>query len=299
MKHIEVNSSHAGPHMIAYSDYGTGDPVVLIHGWPMTQDMWEYQIEPLVNAGNRVILYDRRGFGNSSRPWTGYDYDTLAADLKALLDKLDLTNVTLVGFSMGGGEVARYLGKYGSERISKAVLVSSVVPYLSKDTNNEDGVPKEVFTEMLDHLSNDRIGFLEGFGKHFFGVDMLHHPMSSALMTYYLNLSSTAFAQATKECVKSFAFTDFRKDLPAINVPTLIIHGNADKIVPIEVSSDKASKQIANNQYIVYEGAPHGLFYTHKEKLNTHLISFIATGKATVEEIPLLSASEVGTIPMM
>lgn len=263
---------------LAYADYGNGKPVVLIHGWPLSKEMWEYQLEPLVDAGCRVIKYDRRGFGKSDKPWDGYDYDSLAEDLKTLLDDLDLQDVTLVGFSMGGGEVARYFSKYGGERVSKVVLISSILPYMPKTADNEVGVPQENFAEMLDQVTDDRIGFLDTFGKHFFGMTMVNHPLSSPLLEYYRMLCSFASGRATRQCMQSFAFTDFRNDTPLITVPTLIIHGSADKTVPIEVSSDKSSQLVPNNQYIVYDGAPHGLFYTHKERLNRDLISFITTG---------------------
>jgi non-heme chloroperoxidase len=279
MKFIEVKGSHSdGTVKLSYCDYGVGKPVVLIHGWPMSKEMWEYQLEPLVDAGLRVIKYDRRGFGKSDKPWNGYDYDTLAGDLNELLKQLSLEDVTLVGFSMGGGEVARYFSKYGGERVSQVVLVSSILPFMLKTNDNETGIAKDIFDEMLTQVTNDRIGFLDGFGKSFFGINLLSHPLSAPLLEYYRMLCSLASARATRECMKSFAFTDFRKDVKKINVPTLIIHGNNDKTVPIEISSDESSRLIPDNKYVVYDGAPHGLFYTHKERLNDDLISFITTG---------------------
>ncbi len=265
---------------INYKDYGTGKPVVLIHGWPLTKDMWEYQLEDLINAGLRVIKYDRRGFGKSDKPWTGYDYDTLADDLNALMEELDLQDATLVGFSMGGGEVVRYLSRYGSGRVSKAVLISSVAPYMAKSDDNPDGVDPDTFNKMLEGLRKDRIGFLDDFGKQFFGVNLINHPVSTPLMDYYLHMGSLAAPQSTKACVVSFAYTDFRADCQAINIPTLIIHGDSDKVVPMEASSDRVAKMIPDAQYLVYEGAPHGLFYTHREALNKDLVSFITEGQA-------------------
>ena len=260
---------------LSYKDYGSGRPVILIHGWPLSKEMWEYQIEPLVEAGLRVIKYDRRGFGKSSKPWGKYDYDTLAGDLNAIMEELDLLDAVLVGFSMGGGEVVRYLSRYGSRRVSKIVLVSSVTPYLLKTADNPDGLDESVFKEMLDQIGEDRIAFLDDFGKQFFGVNLVSHPVSAPLLDYYRMLAAVAAPRATKQCAIAFAQTDFRQDVQAINVPTLVIHGDADKTVPIKASGARTAHMIPGSQYMVYDGAPHGLFYTHKERLNQDLISFI------------------------
>ncbi len=276
MGYVKVNDSLSNTEVeIFYEDWGEGKPVVLIHGWPLTHAMWEYQVNDLVDAGFRVIAYDRRGFGNSSRPHRGYDYNTLTDDLKAVLDELDLQDVTLVGFSMGGGEVVRYFSRYGGERVSGAVLIGAVTPYLLKTVDNPEGVKESLFEEMLANIKEDRINFLDGFGKLFFGVTLVNKPVSTPLLEYYRTVGSLASPRATQECVKSFAYTDFRSDMAAVNVPTLIIHGDADKTVPIEPTGDHSSKLIAHSTYIRYEGAPHGLFYTHKEKLNNDLIQFI------------------------
>jgi pimeloyl-ACP methyl ester carboxylesterase len=278
MKFITKRDATTGEEVrIAYSDYGQGKPVILIHGWPLSREMWEYQLEDLVNAGHRVIKYDRRGFGKSSKTWDGYDYDSLTEDLKSVIDELDLREVTLVGFSMGGGEAVRYISRYGSDRIAKLVLISSVVPYLSKSEDNPEGVDPSVFADMLEQIEKDRIGFLDDFGKKFFGVNVVSHPVSTPLLEYYRMLASFASARSTKQCALSFANTDFREDLKKINVPTLIIHGDDDKTVPIEASSDRTAQMIADSEYIVYEGAPHGLFYTHREKLNQDLLRFIGS----------------------
>jgi len=258
-----------------YVDYGTGKPVILIHGWPLSHEMWEYQISDLVNSGYRVIAYDRRGFGKSCKPWSGYDYDSLTEDLKFVIDELGLENITLVGFSMGGGEVVRYFSKYGGKNVSKAVLISAVTPYLLKTDDNPDGVPQEVFDEMTEQMKNDRIGFLDEFGKQFFGVGLLNKPLSTPLLEYYRMLCSLASPKATVDCAASFSTTDFRSEMSSITVPTLIIHGDADKTVPIDPTGKESAKVIANNQFIIYEGAPHGLFYTDKERLNGDLIAFI------------------------
>ena len=276
MNYIETKKDETGnPVRIYYNDYGSGKPVILIHGWPLSNEMWEYQINDLVNSGCRVIAYDRRGFGKSSKPWDGYDYDTLTDDLKALIDELGLEDITLIGFSMGGGEVVRYFSRHGGLGVSKVVLISSITPYMLKTDTNPDGVPQEVFDDMLAGMKDDRIGFLDGFGKTFFGVGLLNKPLSNPLLEYYRMLCSFASPRATQECAKAFATTDFRKEMHLVNVPTLIIHGDADETVPIEPTGMQATKSIANNSFKVYEGAAHGLFYTEKEKLNADLLAFI------------------------
>lgn len=277
MNFITSTNSPTGEEIkLAYSDYGSGRPVVLIHGWPLSREMWEYQLEDLVNAGFRVIKYDRRGFGKSSKPWDGYDYDSLAGDLNAVMEQLDLQDATLVGFSMGGGEVVRYLSRYGQKRVSRIVLISAVTPFLLKTNDNPQGVDSSVFEGLMKEMKDDRLGFLDGFGKTFFGVNMISHPVSAPLLDYYRMLASFASARSTQQCAIAFSETDFRKDVAAIMVPVLIIHGDADKTVPIEVSSDRTSAMLPNSQYLVYEGAPHGLFYTHRGQLNRDLIQFIS-----------------------
>jgi pimeloyl-ACP methyl ester carboxylesterase len=256
-------------------DYGEGKPVILIHGWPLSNEMWEYQIDALVQNNFRVITYDRRGFGKSSQPWNGYDYDTLSDDLKAIIDQLDLKEATLVGFSMGGGEVVRYFSRHGGKGVSKAVLIASVTPFQLKTDSNPDGVPQEKYDGMAEQIKDDRIGFLDSFGKTFFGVSFISKPISTPLLDYYRMLCSFASPRATLECAKSFSTTDFRREMASVNVPTLIIHGDEDKTVPIEITSEIATKLIPDNKFIVYEGAPHGLFYIEKDKLNKDLIEFL------------------------
>jgi pimeloyl-ACP methyl ester carboxylesterase len=256
-------------------DYGTGKPVILIHGWPLSNEMWEYQIEFLVQNGFRVIAYDRRGFGKSSQPWDGYDYDTLSDDLQEIIEQLELTDATLVGFSMGGGEVVRYFSRHGGKGVTKAALISSVVPYLLKTNDNPDGHPREKSEATAAAIKEDRIAFIDNFGKTFFGVNIINKPLSSALLEYYRNLCSVASPRATLKCAESFSFTDFRDELDFVKVPTLIIHGDDDKIVPIDLTSKKAAEGIRTSTYIVYEGAPHGLFYTEREKLNNDLLNFL------------------------
>lgn len=256
-------------------DYGEGKPVILIHGWPLSNEMWEYQIDALVENNFRVIAYDRRGFGKSSQPWDGYDYDTLTDDLKAIIDQLELEEVSLVGFSMGGGEVVRYFSRHGGKNVAKAVLISSVTPLLLKTDSNPDGVPQEKYDAMAEQIKDDRMGFLESFGKTFFGVTFIIKPLSTALLDYYRMLCSFASPRATLECAKSFSTTDFSNEMRNINVPTLIIHGDEDKTVPIEITSEIAARLIPDNIFIIYEGAPHGLFYIEKKKLNNDLIKFL------------------------
>lgn len=285
MHYITAKDSRSGEDVrLSYNDYGTGRPIVLIHGWPSSKEMWEYQLEDLVTAGFRVVKYDRRGFGKSDKPWNGYDYDSFASDLNALMEGLDLRDAILVGFSMGGGEVARYISTYGASRVSKAVLVSSVLPFLAKTDENPDGVPTETFTQMAEKIREDRIGFLDDFGKQFFGQGLISRPLSTPLMEHFRDLASHASQRSTQEAAKAFAFTDFRQDLRALeSVPTLIIHGDADKTVPIEASSRRTANALPNATYLVYEGAPHGLFYTNRKQLNRDILLFANDQLPTVE----------------
>lgn len=269
---------------IFYEDLGENNPIVFISGWPLTHAMWEYQITPLREAGFRCIAYDRRGFGQSEQSLNNYDYDSLAEDLKCLLDELNLQNVTLVGFSMGGGEVVRYCSKYNCERVSKIVLVSSVIPYMLQTDKNPDGVPAEQFQEFDDAIRDDRPAFLQTFGKQFYGTNFLSHPVSQAILDWTFSLAATASQKATLACMQSFSKTDFTHELSSIKVPTLIIHGNSDKTVPIKPTSETAATLIPGATYKVYPGAPHGLFITQKERLTNDLISFIINGVVEVDD---------------
>lgn len=275
-----IKTKGENPVNLFYLDLGKGKPVVFIHGWPSSHALWEYQLAELPKKF-RCIAYDRRGFGNSDKPWTGYDYDTFADDLHAIIETLDLTDVTLVGFSMGGGEVVRYLSRHGSDRISKIVLVAAVTPYMLKTQDNEDGAPQKLFDDMIEGIKKDRPKFLTEFGKQFFGVTLLQKPVSEELLQWAHSLTLPATQQSTTECVRAFSSTDFRKDCQAIALPALIIHGDADKIVPIEFSGKKTARLIKNAELKIYEGAPHGLYVTDKDKLNNDLIEFISvTSKA-------------------
>ncbi len=258
-----------------YNDWGAGKPVVLIHGWPLHADMWEYQSVFLASHGFRVITYDRRGFGRSSQPWAGYDYDTFADDLKALLDKLDLQDVTLAGFSMGGGEVARYIGRHAGARVSKAVLISAVTPYLVKTADNPEGVDRSVFDQMIAGLEKDRPNFLSTFGKAFFGAGLLNFTVTAEILQWAANMALAGSAKATLDCVRAFSEADFRGDLARFRVPTLIIHGDSDGTVPAEKSARRAAALVPGAVLKEYAGAPHGLFFTEKDRLNRDLLEFI------------------------
>ncbi len=289
MSYIKAGTDAAGNDIkLFYQDLGTGNAsqtVVLIHGWPLSHEMWDYQLAELPAHGLRVVAYDRRGFGKSSQPWGGYDYDTLADDLKAVLDELNLQNVTLVGFSMGGGEVARYMSRHGGARVSKVAFISAVTPYLLKTDDNPDGVDQDVFDEISTNIQKDRAAFLQTFGKQFYGVNLISQPVSQAHLDGDFARAYVASHKATLECAKSFSQTDFRDDLAQIQVPTLIIHGDADKTVPIEASGERTANALPNAQYIVYDGAPHGLFVTEKDRLNEDLLSFIQEGVAVRESV--------------
>ncbi|MGV1832277.1 alpha/beta fold hydrolase [Agrobacterium vitis] len=256
-------------------EMGKGRPVVLIHGWPLTGDMFEYQSLALLEAGFRVITYDRRGFGQSGHPADGYNYDTFADDLASVIDSLDVQNVSLVGFSMGGGEIARYLSRHGASKVSKAVLVASVAPYLLKDGSNPDGVDASVFEGMKNDIRKDRFAFLQSFAKTFYGVGLVTSPVSQGVLDWSFILGVMASPKATIDCVDAFGKTDFRPDLAAFTIPTLVIHGTADKTVPIDPAGRAAANGIAGAKLIEYEGEPHGLFATAPDRLNRDLIEFL------------------------
>jgi non-heme chloroperoxidase len=260
---------------IFYQEYGQGLPVIFIHGWPLNHEMWEYQLTELPKHNLRCIAYDRRGFGRSDRSWEGYDYDSLAGDLNELITQLNLSEVVLVGFSMGGGEIARYIGKYGSDKISKIIFISSVTPFRLKTVDNTEGIEKEVFENTIEKIKDDRPTFLKEFGKKFYGVNTSNQTVSKEILKWNQMLCLNSSPKATIDCVRSFSETDFRDELEMIKIPVLIIHGDADDIVPIKLSGDKTAKIISHATYKVYENAPHGLFITEKNKLNTDIINFI------------------------
>lgn len=270
-----------GTHLF-YEDTGTGKPLVLIHGWPLSSAMWEYQLNELPERGIRCIAYDRRGFGRSDHPATGFDYDTLASDLNDLLEHLDLRDVTLAGFSMGGGEVVRYLSRHGSSRVSRAVLISAVTPFMLKTSDNPEGIDGSVFKEIETGLRGDRPGFLTDFTKKFFGVGWLASPVSEAMLAANVELAMHASSRATLACAKAFSQTDFRADLKVISVPTLVIHGDSDKTVPIEASGTRTAQAISGAKSVVYSGAPHGLFYTERDRLNADLEAWVSAGASGI-----------------
>ncbi|MFD9376450.1 alpha/beta fold hydrolase [Streptomyces sp. NPDC059999] len=277
MPRINVSTDKDHSVELHFEDFGRGRPVVLVHGWPLSGRSWEPQVGPLVEAGYRVITYDRRGFGSSTQPWEGYDYDTLAADLDALLTDLDLRDATLVGFSMGGGEVVRYLHNYGSSRVRQAVLAAAVPPYLHKSADNPDGgLDDAAITQFEDGVRSDRPAFLEGFVTGFFQAGEKTDLVSAAQHRYHVHLAEGASPQGTLDCIKAFARTDFRDDLARIDVPTLIVHGSQDAIVPFEVSGKRSHEALPGSTLALIEGAPHGLNLTHAQEFNRHLIDFLA-----------------------
>ena len=258
-----------------FKEWGSGRPVILLHGWPLSSDSWDDQAMAIANAGFRAIAYDRRGFGRSSQPWSGYDYDTLADDLGAVIEQTGAHDATIVGFSMGGGEVARYMSRHAGIGVAKAALVSSVVPFMLKTGDNPQGTEQSAFDAMAQGITEDRAKFFGGFFKDFFGMGVLSHPVSDELLQWARAVSMQAGLKATLACAKSFASTDFRPDMAAFRVPTLIIHGTDDKTVPIDAAGRAAAKGIAGSLLIEYEGAPHGLFATHKARLTKDLLTFL------------------------
>ena len=275
MASLTVGTENSTPIELHVEDHGSGRPVVLIHGWPLSGRSWEAQVPALVEAGYRVITYDRRGFGQSSQPWDGYDYDTLSADLKALLDALDLSDVTLVGFSMGGGEVARYLGTYGSARIKQAVFASAVPPFLYKTDDNPDGGLDDATIEQFQQgVTTDRPAFLKEFAKNFVTAgDTV--TVSEEQQQYSRMIALNGSPQGTLACITSFGKTDFRDDLAKIDVPTLVIHGDSDGVVPFEVSGKRTAEAVSGAQLHVVEGGPHGINASHPEEFNTALLDFL------------------------
>lgn len=257
-------------------DWGQGRPVILIHGWPLNADSWEKQALGLAEAGHRVIAYDRRGFGRSGQPWDGFDYDTLADDLAAVIDGMEIQDAAIVGFSMGGGEVARYMSRHRGRNVSKAVFVSSVAPGLLKSADNPDGAPESQFQDMRDGLRKDRPAFLANFFKDFFGQGTPNGGVSDEVSHWAWGMAMQASPRATLECVTAFGTTDFKADVRQIGVPTLVIHGTGDKIVPMAPSAQRMAKLVPNAKLIQYEGGPHALTATHGNRLLDDLKSFLA-----------------------
>lgn len=275
MQYIEVGKENSTTIKLHYEDHGSGDPVVLIHGWPLNGASWEKQELALLNSGYRVITYDRRGFGDSSQPLNGYDYDTFAADLDKVIKTLELEEVILAGFSMGTGEVTRYIGNYGTDNIKKACLLGSIPPYLLKTSDNPDGVDGEGFEQIKATIKEDRLAFLTQFLNDFYNMDLLEGKLvSKEVFQNSWNVASTASPTGTYECVNAW-LTDFRKDVEAINIPTLILHGDADRILPIDTTARKLKNLIKNNKYVEIENGPHGLLWSHAEQVNQALLDFL------------------------
>jgi non-heme chloroperoxidase len=276
MSTITVGKENSTSIDLYYEDLGSGSPVVLIHGWPLSGASWEKQTAALLAAGHRVITYDRRGFGRSSKPAVGYDYDTFASDLDKLLKKLDLKKVALVGFSMGSGEVTRYLGKYGSKRVRKAVLIGTLGPYLVKAADNPEGVDAKVFKDIKAAIRADRPAFLMEFLRNFYNYDVTGGTLvSERVLEDNWNVAAGASAIATLACVDCW-IEDFRKDVAKNNVPTLILHGDADQILPPNATSRRQAKMIKNVKFVELPGGSHGVLWTHADRINSELVSFLA-----------------------
>jgi len=275
MPYVNVGQENSGSIDLYYEDHGSGKPIILIHGWPLSGRSWERQVPVLLAAGYRVITYDRRGFGDSSKPTSGYNYDTFAEDLHILVTKLDLKDVALVGFSMGGGEVARYTGTYGLERVRKAAFLASIPPFLLKTPDNPGGVDGSAFDGIKAGLAADRLAFLTTFFANFYNVDVLGGKrVSDQAVQFSWNIAAGASPKGTLDCVSAW-LTDFRKDLARIDVPTLIVHGDADRILPIEVTGKRTNELVKGSRFVIIKDGPHGLNWTHAEQVNKELLEFL------------------------
>jgi non-heme chloroperoxidase len=277
MSSLIVGKENGSPIELYYEDHGAGQPVILIHGWPLSGRSFEKQVAALVEAGYRAITYDRRGFGNSSQPWEGYDYDTLAADLRTLLDYLNLSGAAILGFSMGGGEVARYLGTYGDDRVTRAVFAAAVPPYLHLTADNPDGgLDDAAVAAFAAGVRGDRVAYVDAFATLFFSAGGRTDLVSEPYRRNTAAIAAGASPKGTLDCTQAFSLTDFRGDLSKISIPTLVIHGDSDAVVPFEVSGRRTHAAIAGSTLVLIEGAPHGLNYTHAGQFNQALLSFLA-----------------------
>lgn len=281
MPYVTVGKENSGDIQLYYEDHGSGDPVVLIHGYPLSGASWEKQLAVLLPQGHRVITYDRRGFGKSSQPSTGYNYDTFAEDLRKLITHLDLRDFALVGFSMGGGEVARYIGKYGSKGVTKAVFMSSVPPFLLKTNDNPEGVDAGVFEGIQKAIAADRYAFFAEFFKNFFNTDVyLGKRISEHAIHASWSVAAGASPIASLACVPAW-HEDFRADLARVDVPTLVMQGDADRIVPFAASGQRTAKLVKGARLVVVKDGPHAINWTHADQVNPELVNFLAKGAST------------------
>jgi non-heme chloroperoxidase len=284
MPYVNVGEENSGSIDLYYEDHGTGQPVVLIHGYPLNGHSWERQEQALLEAGYRVIAYDRRGWGQSDKPTVGHDYDTFAADLNALLEDLDLNDVVLVGFSMGTGEVTRYLGKYGSSRVSKAALLGAIPPFLLKTDDNPEGVDRAVFDGIKSAIVKDRYAYFKDFLDNFYNVDVLGGKrISDQAWQNSFNVACIGSAYSSYACVDTW-LTDFREDLPKIDVPTLVIHGTADRILPYSATAERLPDLIKDVKLVTVQDGPHNIAWTHPEVVNPALLAFLGGGLEAVDE---------------
>jgi non-heme chloroperoxidase len=275
MPYVTVGQENSTDIQLYYEDHGAGQPIILIHGFPLSGRAWERQERALLEAGFRVITYDRRGFGKSSQPTIGYDYDTFSADLSMLINSLDLHDVDLMGHSMGGGEIVRYLGTYGSARIRRAVIISGVPPYLLQTPETPNGVPQEVFDEIAAGLRADRFAYFVEWNKNFFNLDVnLGKRIGEEAVQDAWNTAVAASPTGTLGCVPSW-YTDFRADLPNIDVPVLIIHGTEDRVLPIEACGPRTHEAIRGSEFVAIEGADHGLCWTYADEVNDVVVPFL------------------------
>ena len=276
MPYLTVGQENSASIHLHYEDFGSGPPVVLIHGYPLSGRAWDRQLPVLLDAGHRVITYDRRGFGESSKPATGHDYDTFAADLTVLMDHLDLHDTTLVGHSMGTGEVTRYLGRYGSARVARAVLVSPIPPFLRQTSDNPEGVPASLFEGFIESAKADTPAWMKGFLDNFYNMDTLGGTLvSDQAFQASFNLATAASGTAAVACIPTWE-TDFRGDLPKIDVPMLVIQGDADRVLPFDKTGKRLTGLIKDVKLVVIEGGPHAIAWTHADQVNRALYQFLS-----------------------
>ena len=276
MPYLKVGQENSGPIELYYEDHGSGRPVVLIHGYPLSGRAWDRQVPMLLESGHRVVTYDRRGFGKSSQPTSGYDYDTFAGDLRTLMDTLDLRDATLVGHSMGTGEVTRYLGRFGSGRVAGAVLVAPIPPFLLQADDNPDGVPASVFDGFIQAARQDTPAWMKGFLDGFYNFDKLRGSLvSDQAYQASWNLASAASASAAVACISTWE-TDFRADLAKIDVPTLVIQGDDDQVLPISKTGQRLPGMVKDLELVVIDGGPHAIPWTHADQVNSSLAKFLS-----------------------